>query len=218
MEEELKSLLLAAWTSELHLCWWLPKFSTRETSKRTCAYVAGMGLILAAVGTYMWRLGQTRVQVASIAPTILWLPHNYCSPGTWPQLICTSVWVKTTSKSHQGQFLTHPQLRRGLEQWQQQCTTLWTHTNGERGHYRAYSQVNSSRGGLFHDFSPSGSVPISPTSHHILKTDLGAPTPTTMEQTLPLKGSGNHRAKGSPTQYLGQARSTQHQSNLLSKG
>ena len=90
------------------------------------------GLILTAVGIYTWRLGQTRVQVASIAPTIAWLLHNYCSLGSWPQLICTSVWVKTASKSHQGQFPTHPQLRLDLEQWQQQCN-LWTHTKGERG-------------------------------------------------------------------------------------
>ena len=209
--------LLAAWTSELHLCWWLPKFSTCETSKRTCPHVAGMGLILTAVGTYTWRLGQTRVQVASIAPTIEWLLHNYCSPGAWPQLICTSVWVKTTSKSHQGQFPTHPQLRWDLEQRQQQWICEPTQRVKEDSN-TAYSQVNSSRGGLFHNFSPSGSAPTPPMSHHMLKTDLGGPTPTIMEQTLPLKGSGNHRAKGSPIQYLGQAQSTQHQSNLLSRG
>lgn len=55
-EEELKSLLTVAPTLELHLCFWLPKFSTHGTSEQTSVPAAAMGLGLSAVdfvGMYM---------------------------------------------------------------------------------------------------------------------------------------------------------------------
>ena len=57
-EEELKSFLTVPPTMELHLCFWLPKFSVRGTS----AAVMGLGLsAVDFVGMYMWWLGQARV-------------------------------------------------------------------------------------------------------------------------------------------------------------
>ena len=65
MKEELKSLLLAMRTIDLHHCSWLCKFSTGETSVwTTSAPIAEMGQMLAAVdfvGTYMWWLVQVGV-------------------------------------------------------------------------------------------------------------------------------------------------------------
>ena len=63
-EEELKSFLTVPTTMELHLCFWLPKFSVRGTSEQTNVPAAVMGLGLSAVdfvGMYMWWLGQARV-------------------------------------------------------------------------------------------------------------------------------------------------------------
>ena len=92
---------MAAQTAELHLCWWLPKFSTCKTSKRTTsALAAGTGLALAAVGSlgmYMCRLGQTRVWAASIAPIVgpgsWWLKSWYLTSVDLPQWPCeNNVW------------------------------------------------------------------------------------------------------------------------------
>ena len=75
-EEELKSLLVAAQTVELHLCWWLPKFSIYETSERKIsAPAAGPCLCLTLatlgfVGMYTQGLGQDRAWAASKAPTV----------------------------------------------------------------------------------------------------------------------------------------------------
>lgn len=63
-EEELKSLLTVAPIMELHLCFWLPKFSACGTSEQTSVPAAAMGLGLSAVdfvGMYMSGLGQARV-------------------------------------------------------------------------------------------------------------------------------------------------------------
>ena len=63
-EEELKSFLTVPTTMELHLCFWLPKFSVHGTSEQTNVPAAVMGLGLSAVdfvGMYMWWLGQARV-------------------------------------------------------------------------------------------------------------------------------------------------------------
>ena len=65
--------LVAAQTTELYLCWPLPKFSAWETSERVSSDPeAGMGLALVAVGFLdmsTWGLGQARVWTVSIAPT-----------------------------------------------------------------------------------------------------------------------------------------------------
>ena len=72
-EEEQKSLLMATRTIELHLHWWLLKFSACRTSQRTKgAPAAAMGLALAAVGfvgMFLWGLSETRVWDSSIAHT-----------------------------------------------------------------------------------------------------------------------------------------------------
>ena len=73
-EEELKSLLTAVQTMDLHPCDQHCKLSTCRTSEWTVhAPAAEMDLALAAVdfvGMYMWRLGQARVSAASIVPTM----------------------------------------------------------------------------------------------------------------------------------------------------
>ena len=72
-EEELKSLLTAVQTMDLHPHDWLCKLSTCRTSEQTMSAPAvKTGLALAAVdfvATYTWRLGQARVSAASVVPT-----------------------------------------------------------------------------------------------------------------------------------------------------
>ena len=67
------------------------------------------------------------------------------------------------------------------------------------------SIVNSSRGGLLSDFFPSGIALVPPTSHHKsenkLRNRLGGGEDYVLisrEQTLPLQGSENHKAKRKP--------------------
>ena len=110
---------MVTWTTKLQLCWWLPKFSTCETSERTSATEAGMGLALAAVGFVGIHTfgGWTRPE-SELPPQQVQV-HNYCSPGTWPQWICASDLVKTTPESHQGQLPAYPQLTWDWEQCQQ---------------------------------------------------------------------------------------------------
>lgn len=72
--------------------------------------------------------------------------HDYCSTGTCFQWICPSIQMKSMYDSQQGQFPAYPQLWQDQEKCQQEYT-LWVHTKGERGHNRAHSQVNSSKGG-----------------------------------------------------------------------
>lgn len=65
MDREMKSLLAVVRTTEFHLCYWLPKFTTSEISERTAsAPAAETGLALAAVGfvgTNTQRLSKARV-------------------------------------------------------------------------------------------------------------------------------------------------------------
>ena len=51
------------------------------------------------------------------------------------------------------------------EQYRQLCTFL-AHTKGKRRHNRGHSQVNSSNGGKFSDFPPSGNATVLSTLHH----------------------------------------------------
>ena len=169
-EEELKSLLEAAGTTDLHPRCRHCKLSNWGTSKWTRAPVAETGLVLAAVGfvgTYTRGLDQARIWAATTATTV--------SPGTrllqsW-DMICTGGLVKTTPERRQGQLLAYPRLRGCWEQFQQQCN-LWANTMGEKWHNRVHSQVNSSREGKLSVFSPSGSAPISPTAYCRLETQL----------------------------------------------
>ena len=92
---------------------------------------------------------------------------------------CISSFVGTVPEGHPGRF---PQLRRG----QGQCT-LWAHTS-DRQHY-------SSCKGILSSSSPSRSTPTPPTSYCSLEPNLGASTPTTGEQTLPLTGMWQPQSK-----------------------
>ena len=56
------------------------------------------------------------------------------------------------------------------------------------------SPMHSSREGILHGCSPSGTTPSSPTAQHSSEVGLGASAPAVREQTLSRQGSDHHSA------------------------
>ena len=128
----------------------------------------------------------------------------------------------TIPESHQGQLLAYLQLRRNWEQFQQQCT-LWAFTTGSRGHKGTQPQVNSSNGGRFSGWPPSGSGPISLTSHCRPQSQLsnrsGGPYCNNQgAYPAPDQAATTGEQRWGPTQWLGQALSNTAPIKLPIKG
>ena len=135
------------------------------------------------MGTCMWGLGSARVRAAGSSHSesgawilqswsltsvgLCWWPYENNAWGT-PGLIAIVPTVEAGSRA--------------------KPTTAYFVSPHNRWHGRAHSLLDNSRGGLLSGYSPSGTVPVPPVSHHSSAIDLGAAPPTLGEQIPSLTG------------------------------
>ena len=166
-EEELESLLVEVWTTDLTPHDWLCKLSALGTSECSHSWVSSSFSSYRLCGHICMVTGPdgslSYLQSAQLGTRYM----IYCNPGTWLPWICAGGLVKTPER-HQDHLLAYSWLRWGWEQCQQQCA-LKAHTVGKRCHTRAHSPMSSSTGETFSGFPPSGSAPTLPTSDHRLE-------------------------------------------------